>query len=201
VTGWSGAAFLVLLLLGAGMFSAPTAATPLAKARQVYADHATVAVLAQLLGLLAAVAFARFSRALAEGARSARTVRVTGAVVAGAAALTSVPPLWLAAVAGDATDRTLDVLVRAGDLTDVLLFGSIAGFATAVAVTVGGWPGHAAAVVAAVAAARAVLLLAGSGLLGVSAPLSFVALVALLAMHAFRPGRGHDDHLRPSRHT
>ena len=55
-TGWWGTAFIVLLLLGAGMFSAPTAADPLPAVRSVYQHHPVVVRMSQLVGLSAAAA-------------------------------------------------------------------------------------------------------------------------------------------------
>jgi hypothetical protein len=187
--GWWGLAFVLLLLLSAGMADVPTAQSSTQSVRSFYTAHTGVVVAAQVLGLLAAAAFARFAAALAPTWRRPAAVRRSGLAVALAAALTAGPVLVLAAVAGDALGGTLHAWTLVCDAGDVVLFAAVAAFGVAVAtgapsrvVAAVGW------VLAAVAAARAVLLATGSGALGIVAPLLFVGLVAVLAVRGLVRG-------------
>ena len=186
-TPWA-AAFIVLLLLSAGMFSAPTSADSVTAARSVYVENATVVVVSQVVGLLAAAVFLRFAWVWAETAPlpSSRRIRAAGTATALAAGLTAVPPLWLAAVAADASDAWVDALVHASDLTDVVLFASISVFAAVAGASLDGTARLLGWGIAGVEGARALLLLTGTDVLGVVAPLAFLVLVAGLPVLSAR---------------
>jgi hypothetical protein len=187
---------VVLLLLSAGMASVPGGDDPTGTVRDYYAQHAGVVVVAQLVGLLAAAAFVPFaltSRRTA-GRRTTGALEVAGLAVAAAAVLAAVPVLWLTAVAGTGTDELVHGLAVATDLADVLLFATIAVWATAVLQAAEPlWFRVIAGAVGLLALSRALMLLAGSDLLELVAPLAFVVLVALLStlmlMHRSPLGR------------
>ena len=181
VSGW---AFVVLLLLSAGMADVPDRSVATATARSFYEQHTGVIWVAQLVGLLAAGSFWVFSRRLAGRWPAARAVRLTGALVAAAAVLTAVPVLVLAGTAGSGSGSgdSVRLLLALGDATDVLLFLCIAGFAAAVALATRSpaWQ-VLCALCGGVCVVRAVLLALGSSTLELVAPMAFVALVAALS--------------------
>ena len=180
--GW-GWAFVVLLLLSAGMASVPGGQDPTGTVRDFYVQHAGVVVVAQVVGLLAAAAFVPFALTLRRTAvRRKGALVAAGLGVAAAAALTAVPVLWLTAVAGNGADGLVHALAVASDLTDVLLFATIALWATAVLLAGQPlWFNTLAGAVGLLALARALLLLVGSELLELVAPLAFVSLVGVLS--------------------
>lgn len=175
---------MVLLLVSAGMASTPSGQDPTGTVRDFYARHAGVVITAQVVGLLAAGAFALFALALrpAAGHRSKGALELAGLGVAAAAVLTAIPVLWLSVVAKDSADGLVHGLAVTSDLTDVVLFTAIAVWATIVLrVAIPHWFKGFAGVVALLTLARAILLLVGSDLLEVVAPLVFVLFVAVLS--------------------
>ena len=105
-----------------------------------------------------------------------------GLGVAAAAVLTAVPVFWLTVVAGSGADGLVHGLAVASDLIDVVLFATIAFWATAVLGAAEPlWFKTLAGAVGLLTVARTLLLLAGSDLLELVAPLAFVALVAVLS--------------------
>ena len=188
----TGGIFVLLLLVSAGMASVPDGGDVVTRVRAFYAAHTGVVLVAQVVGLAAAVVFALFARALSASApqRGSAGLRRWGYAVAVAAAVTVLPVLALCAVAAHASRRTVHGLAVAGDWTDVLLFAAIAGFCIAVARTSPRTGLRTlAAVVAALAAARAVLLGVGATRLELVAPLAFVVLVLTLSW--LDPFRAH----------
>jgi hypothetical protein len=175
---------VVLLLLSAGMASVPDGDAPTGTVRNFYTQHAGVVVAAQVIGLLAAATFVPFALTSRRPAarRTMGALEIAGLGVAAAAVLTAVPVLWLAWVGGSAADGLVHGLAVASDLTDVLLFATIALWSTAVLGAADPlWFKTLAGAVALLASARAVLLLAGSDRLELVAPLAFVVLVAVLS--------------------
>jgi hypothetical protein len=88
--------------------------------------------------------------------------------------------------AADASAASLHDWARASDLTDVVLFLAVAGFAGAVAVAAASWIRPAAAIVGAMCLARAALLASGADALELFAPLAFMALVVIAIVGARR---------------
>ena len=180
----------MLLLVGAGMASVPGGDDTVADARAFYVDNTGVVLAAQVVGLVAVAPLLLFVRGLARSPLVAgrNHVRTTGVLVAAAAVVTAVPPLWLCAVAGTAPADTVHRWTVASDLVDVLLFVAIAGFAAACASAVPhpGWLRWVGIVVAAACLGRALVILAGGGLLTVVAPLGFVGLVCVLSVLLLR---------------
>ena len=110
-----------------------------------------------------------------------------GITVTAAAVLAAVPPLVLSATVGEAASSTISSLATASDLVDVVLFIAITAFASSVAVAVDTtWMRALSAVVALINAARAVLLLTGSAVLELVAPMAFIVLVLSLAILSVR---------------
>lgn len=182
---WSGLGFVVLLLTSAGMATVPGGDDPVPTVREFYGAHTQVVVTSQVIGIVAAMVFLVFTAALERGllGRTAPGVRRAGRAVAAAGVIVAVPVLALCGVAEQASDQTVHRLAVASDLSDVVLFAAVAWFAFEVSRRL--TPASARAIVGSVgalAAARAVLLLSGSDLLGLVAPLAFVALVAGLSV-------------------
>jgi hypothetical protein len=183
--GWWGWAFVLLLLVSAGMASVPGGGDATSTVRDYYTAHTGVIVVAQLVGLAAALTFLPFTFSLRRGPgeRTAPSdVEAAGSVVAGAAVLTAVPVLWLTAVADTGSDGLVHGLAVASDLADVALFTAIALWSwTLVRVSSTSWFRILAGVVAVISLARAVLLLARSSVLELVAPMGFVVLVLVLS--------------------
>ena len=182
--GWSGATFVVLLLLTAGMASVPGGTDSVSTVRTFYGGHTQVVVVAQLVGLVAAAAFAVHARGLATVVSSRRsTVSAAGTAVAGSAALTAVPVLVLAGTVERAPDRLVVALARASDWTDVVLFIAMSLFAAALArASTEVWVAAMGGSVVLLSTARAVLLARGSDALSVAAPVVFLALITAISI-------------------
>jgi hypothetical protein len=183
--GW-GWAFVVLLLVSAGMASVPGGDDATSTVRDFYTRHTSVIVTAQVIGLLAAAAFVPFALTLRSRAAGQRHglggLEAAGLAVPGASLLTTVPVLWLCAVADSASSSLAHRLAVASDLTDVVQFAAIAAFGAMLAsASTVAWFKVVAAVVAVLALARAVELVVGSQLLELVAPMAFVALVVLVS--------------------
>jgi len=184
--GW---AFVVLLLLSAGMASVPGGEDPTDTVRDFYSRHTGVVVAAQVVGLLAAAAFVPFVVTLRGpgGRRTAGVLEIAGLAVAAAAVVTAVPVLWLSAVVDSGADGLVHRLAVASDRSDVLLFATIAVWAGAlVSAAEPMWFKTLAGAVGLLALVRALLLLAGFGLFELLAPLAFVVLVAVVSTLVLR---------------
>ena len=188
-TAYWGIAFVLLLLVSAGMVTVPGEQDGVAFVRDFYRENSAIIVTAQVIGLAAAVVFLGFARGLqhSDWVGAAPWVLVSGVAVAGAAVLTAVPPLVLTQVARTAEDDNVSSLARASDLTDVALFIAIAVFALAVTVAVKStWVRSISAVVALLSGLRSALLLTGSEALEVAAPMAFIVLVLCLVWSCWR---------------
>jgi hypothetical protein len=174
-----GLAFVVLLLVGAGMASVPGGQDSVAEVRRFYGEHTGVVLLSQLVELLATLPLVLFVRALADSTlvRSRRDALLAGGALVVASVLTLVPPLLLVVLQDRASDGQVHALAVLSDLTDVLLFATITAFA--VCAWAGGGPGWfrwSALLVAVAAAARALEILFGGALLEVVGPVAFILL-------------------------
>jgi hypothetical protein len=186
--GW---AFLVLLLVSAGMVTVPGGDDDVAFVREFYTDHRTVIVIAQVIGLAAAAAFLPFARGLQGQSWVGRRpwVFVSGVSVAGAGVLAGAPPLALCVVADSGDDGTISALATASDLVDVVLFLTIAGLGAVVLAAVEiTWLRVLSALVLAVCGIHALLRLRGETPLELVAPLAFLTLVGCLAVLCRRRG-------------
>jgi hypothetical protein len=91
--------------------------------------------------------------------------------------------LWLCMAASTVTPAMLTGLLVASDIADAVLFLAIAGFATAIAIAARPrWAKALALAVALLSIVRAVLLITGSGLLEVAAPIAFLVLVLVVSV-------------------
>jgi hypothetical protein len=190
VAGW-GFAFTVLLLVSGGMATVPGGDDTVSYVRQFYADHASVVVISQLIGLAAAAALVPFvlglPRQLTGRTSSRPLVAWLGLGISAAAVIAAIPPLLLCWTADSGSKGQVSALAQASDLTDVLLFGVIAGWAAAVLLsTTTAVLRVLAALTAATCAARAVLIVSGSDALVVVAPIAFLVLVMTLSVVALR---------------
>jgi hypothetical protein len=195
-TAYWGVAFVLLLLLSAGMVTVPGADRGASFVRDFYEANRTVIVLAQAIGLMAAVAFLPFARGLQRQSWVGRRpwVFVFGAAVSVAAVLAAVPPLLLCVVASTAGSGTLDALATASDRVDVVLFATISAFAVAVAVAVDTtWVRALSAIVALTTAVRGLFSLTGQEPLELVAPMAFLVLVVSLAITSWRSERSADS--------
>jgi hypothetical protein len=189
-----GLAFVVLLLVGAGMASVPGGQDSVAEVRRFYGEHTAVVLLSQLVELLATLPLVLFVRALADSTlvRSRRDALLAGGALVVASVLTLVPPLLLVVLHDRASDGQVHALAVLSDLTDVLLFATITAFAACA--WAGGSPGWfrwSALLVAVAAAARALEILFGGALLEVVAPVAFILLAvasSVLLMRGRRTG-------------
>ena len=181
--GWWGLGFVVLLLLSAGMVTVPGRGATVQAARGFYRDHLGIIVVAQVIGLLAAVAFVLFALGLQRQDWGRPLLRYAGVAVAAASVVTAVPVLWLCMAASTVTPPMLTGLLIASDIADAVLFLAIAGFATAIAIAARPqWAKALALAVALLSIVRAVLLVTGSELLEVAAPVAFLVLVLVLSV-------------------
>ena len=195
-TAYWGVAFVLLLLLSAGMVTVPGADRGVSFVRDFYEANRTVIVLAQAIGLVAAVAFLPFARGLQRQSWVARRpwVFAFGAAVSVAAVLAAVPPLLLCVAASTAGSGMLDALATASDRVDVVLFATISAFAVAVAVAVDTtWVRALSAIVALTTAVRGLFSLTGQEPLELVAPMAFIVLVVSLAIASWRSQRSADS--------
>ena len=194
--------FVVLLLVGAGMASVPGGDESVLQVRRFYEEHRNVILLSQGVELVATLPLVLFLMGLATSSlvRSRRDAMITGGAMVLASVLTLVPPALLVLFHDGGSDGNVHALAVLSDLTDVLLFATIAGFATAC-----GWAGQGPAwlrwlalFVAVAAVSRAGEILVSGGLLEVVAPFGFVVLVVALSILLLRRGRRAAP--RPSLH-
>ena len=189
--GW-GLVFVVMLLIGAGMASVPGGDDSVAQVRDFYEEHTGVTLLSQVVELIATVPLVLFLLGLAAstlvGAK--RYALLAGSAIVLASLVTLVPPLVLVLVHDDASAGQVHAWAVLSDLSDVLLFATITGFAAC------GWAGHGptwlrwlAVLVGLAAAVRAVEILLGGDLLEVVAPLGFIVLVVAFSALLLRGER------------
>ena len=173
------------------MASVPGAHDSTAAVRTYYEEHTTVVAVAQVVELAATVPLVLFVFGLFRSKwvdNANKSLLVAGGGVAVAAILTTVPPLWLCVVGPTGPSDLLRNLVVLSDLVDVLLFLTIAWFATACWRVWRGpiWVGWTSLVVAALSALRALELVAGQTVLAVVAPVAFLGLIATLSGYLLR---------------
>jgi hypothetical protein len=191
-TAYLGLAFVLLLLVSAGMVTVPGERYGVAFVRHFYEENRSVIVVAQVIGLAAAVTFLVFARGLQQRNWVGRApwVFVCGSAVAVAAVLAGVPPLLLAMLTRSGSADTISTLATASDLVDVVLFTAIAAFAISVTAAVEStWLRALAGVVGAMSGVRAVMVLTGGDTLELSAPLAFIVLVLCLSVVCWRTER------------
>jgi hypothetical protein len=189
--GW-GLLFVVLLLLGAGMASVPGGDDSVAQVRRFYGEHSDVILVSQVVELIATLPLALFVLGLAAstlvGAK--RYALLAGGALVIASLVTLIPPLALVLVHDSASAGQVHAWAVLSDLTDVLLFATICGFAAC------GRAGHGprwfrwlAMLVGLMAAVRAVAILFSGDLLEVLAPLGFIVLVVAFSVLLLREQR------------
>jgi hypothetical protein len=190
--GW-GLAFVVLLLIGAGMASVPGSDDSVLQVRRFYEEHGKVILISQGVEFAATLPLVLFLLGLATSSlvRSRRDAMIAGVAMVLASVLTLVPPLLLVLFHDGGSDGDVHALAGLSDLTDVLLFATIAGFAAAC-----GWAGQGPAwlrwlslFVSVAAVARAGEILVHGGLLEVVAPCGFIALVVAFSILLLRWGQ------------
>jgi hypothetical protein len=184
--------FVVLILIGAGMASVPGGEDSVAQVRHFYEEHTGVILVSLVVELIATVPLVFFILGLAAstlvGAK--RDALLAGGAMVIASLVTLVPPLVLVLVHDSAPAGQVHAWAVLSDLTDVLLFATITGFAAC------GWAGHGptwfrwlALLVGLAAAVRAVEILFGGDLLEVLAPLGFIVLVVAFSVLLLRGER------------
>ena len=188
--GWL--AFVVLLLIGAGMASVPGGEDPVPQVRRFYEQHTYVVGLSQVIEFIATLALVLFLLGLSTSrlVRARRDAVLTGGAMVLASLLTLVPPLLLVLLHDRGSAGEVRSLAVLSDLTDVLLFATIAGFAGAC-----GWAGQGPAwlrwlalLVGLTAGVRAIEILFGGGLRELLAPLAFIVLVVAFSVLLLRGG-------------
>jgi hypothetical protein len=189
--GW-GLVFVVVLLIGAGMASVPGGDDSVAQVRRFYEEHTGVILLSQIVEFIATLPLVLFLLGVAVstlvGAK--RYALLAGGAMVIASLVTLIPPLVLVLVHNSASAGRVHALAELSDLTDVLLFATITGFAAC------GWAGHGptwfrwlAMLVGLAAAVRAVAILFSGDPLEVLAPLGFIALVVAFSVLLLRGER------------
>lgn len=178
--GW-GLVFVVMLLIGAGMASVPGGGDSVAQVRRFYDQHTGLVLLSQTVELIATVPLVLFVLGLATSAfvRSRRDAILAGGALILASVLTLVPPVLLVLLHDQGSGRQVHALAVLSDVTDVVLFATIAGFALMCgsARKVPGWLRCLALLVGLMAGVRAVEILSRGSLLEVVAPIGFIVLV------------------------
>ncbi|MDP9329088.1 MAG: hypothetical protein M3P11_00325 [Actinomycetota bacterium] len=186
--GWWGIAFAVLLLIGAGMVSVPTADDPAAKIVAFYQAHTSIVLVAEVVGILALVPLVLFIRALAQrssdAAHSRRLMGVAVLVVVTELA-TNVPPVVLA-LASNPSPSSAHAWTFAVDLADATLFAALGLLALLAIRQQMGWFRWFGIGVAALCFAQAVGSPLGLTALDAIAPSAFLLFVAALSAWMLR---------------
>lgn len=188
--GGCGLAFVLLLLIGAGMASVPGGSESVPSVRDYYEEHARVVVVSQAVELVATLPLICFLRGLAASplVRAKRAAVLAGGTLVLASILTLVPPLLLVVRHDDGSSNEVHAWAVLADLTDVLLFAAIAAFAISHG-WAGTWPPWLrwlALLVGCLAAVRAVAILLEGVALELAAPLAFIVLVIVLSILMLR---------------
>jgi hypothetical protein len=191
--GWWFIAFALLVVVGSAVVSLPSSDAPPSAIAGFYADHRAAVVVTQLLGLAGVAVLLRVlvllrRRVVPRGGRAELALTLSGLLVAGASALTALPVLVLALDSGLDADATRS-WARFADVTDDILFGTVAVFAAVLAVLLQPrWVRLLAGAVALLAAVRAVGSPLGLSALDVVAPLAFLVLVVVLGIRLLATG-------------
>ena len=174
------------------MASVPGGDDPVPQVRRFYEQHTYVVGLSQVIEFIATLALVLFLLGLSTSrlVRARRDVVLTGGAMVLASLLTLVPPLLLVLLHDRGSAGEVRSLAVLSDLTDVLLFATIAGFAGAC-----GWAGQGPAwlrwlalLVGLTAGVRAIEILFGGGLRELLAPLAFIVLVVAFSVLLLRGG-------------
>jgi hypothetical protein len=181
-----------MLLVGAGMVSVPGGGETVAQVRRFYDQHAVVVLLSQIVELIATVPLVLFVLGLGASAldRSRRDAILAGGALVFASVLTLVPPVLLVLLHDQGSGRQVHALAVLSDVTDVVLFATIAGFALMCgsARKAPGWLRWLSLLVGFMAGVRAVEILFRGVLLEVVAPIGFIVLVCALSLLLLRAG-------------
>jgi hypothetical protein len=201
--GWWGIAFVALLLPSEAAVALPRTSHTTVFIGEYYARHRVAITLAQVGQLVATALLLMFVLALARrtGGAMRRRVAAAGAVVVIVSVLTNLPVLALALLPGLSAGATR-TLATWTDLTDVVEFAAIAGFAVVCLLAfTARWLRFGAAAVTVVSLVHAALSLGRLGTLEALAPLAFLAFVLALAVGMLReprPTEGTPRSLSPS---
>jgi hypothetical protein len=190
--GWWGIAFVVLLFIGGGMVSVPTADVEAAKIVAFYDIHASIVIAAQVIGVIALVPLALFVLALVRRLHdpsSARRLIAALMLVVITELVTNVPPLVLSLLSSP-SGSTAHAWTLSGDIADAALFASLGLLALALIPGRAAWLRSAGAAVAFLAFVRAVGSPLGFTALDAVAPIAFLAFVVVLSVQMLRPGPG-----------
>jgi hypothetical protein len=184
--GWWGIAFVIVLLVSAGMVSLPTAAEPGTSISDFYSAHRQIIIWQQVIGALGLLPFVAFVAAIVDRVRAAgrqpsRWLIPAAALVVIAELATNLVPLAIVLAFQPAAD-TAHTLTLVEDLADSTLFASIAAFVLAASTAETSWVRALAALVAVASLARAIASPLGLSALDVAAPLAFIGLVVLMSI-------------------
>jgi hypothetical protein len=186
--GWWGIVFALLLLIGGGMVSVPTADDPAAKIVSFYGANGSIVLAAEVVGVIALVPLVLFIRALAQRApdqEGSRRLMAAAVLVVVTELATNVPPVVLA-LASSPSPSAAYAWTFAADLADAALFASLGLLAL---LTIPGqvrllwWFGVAVAVLC---FARAVGNPLGLTALDAVAPFAFLIFVVMLSVWMLR---------------
>jgi dipeptide/tripeptide permease len=191
--GWSGIAFVVVLLVSAGMISLPTAAEPGQRIVDFYSAHQVIIIWQQVVGAASLGPFIAFVAAIRHWARvngrqPSRWLIPASVLVVVAELATNVVPLTIAFASRPSAD-VAGTLTRVEDIADSALFAAVALFVLSASTREASWVRAIAAVVALTSLARAVVSPLGLSALDVAAPMAFIGFVILLSIRMLT-GRG-----------
>ena len=175
--GWWGIAFVVVLLVSAGMISLPTAFSAGQSIVDFYSAHRQIIVWQQIVGAMALVPLLAFVASIRQ---RGRWLLPASALFVAAELVTNLVPLAIALMSPSA--EVARTLTQVEDLADAALFVAIALFALAATTVETTWVRALAAAVALVSVARAVAGPLGLTALDVVAPVAFIAFVILLSV-------------------
>ena len=175
--GWWGIAFVILLLVSAGMISLPTAAFAGQSIVDFYSAHRQIVVWQQIIGALALVPLLAFVAAIRQ---HGRWLLPAAALVVAAELASNLVPLAIALSSPSA--ELAHSLTVVEDVADAALFGAIAFFVLAATSTEPAWVRALAAAVALVSLVRALASPLGVTALDVAAPVAFIGFVILLSI-------------------
>jgi hypothetical protein len=184
--GWWGIAFVIALLVSAGMVSLPTAAEHGTNISDFYSAHRQIIIWQQVVGALALLPFLAFVAAIidrirATGRQPSGWLIPASALVVAAELATNVVPIALVLASQPSADLA-HTLTLVEDLADSALFASIAAFVLAASSAETSWVRALTALVALASVARAVASPLGLTALDTAAPLAFIGVVVLLSI-------------------
>ena len=194
---WLGILFVVLLFLSAGMVTLPSSAQSAEVTAAFYAANRWVIIIAQAFGLIAAPVFIAFALGVQNRVSSLhapnriKAIGLAGVLVGLVSLMTAVPVIVLSL-----TTYGLPFWVRMTDLSDAILFLTIAAFCASVAVRgeyAPAWLRVLAALTGLLALVRSIAgFVRVISFLDLAAPLAFITFVLVTSIYLLLGARGEN---------